>query len=117
LLPRSEEQTEHGGVAGAGGAQQVSRAAHRGDLDKEGRDVRQDERHRRARGHHRDANPTLQLEQQPVDGIGRVLETYKIRITDLLRDPRFRYILLFKNFGKQAGATIGHPHSQLIAMP
>jgi UDPglucose--hexose-1-phosphate uridylyltransferase len=30
---------------------------------------------------------------------------------------RFRYILVFKNFGKQAGASIGHPHSQLIAMP
>jgi UDPglucose--hexose-1-phosphate uridylyltransferase len=38
-------------------------------------------------------------------------------MTDLLRDPRFRYILVFKNFGKQAGATIGHPHSQLIATP
>ncbi|MGA2221846.1 MAG: DUF4931 domain-containing protein [Verrucomicrobiia bacterium] len=62
-------------------------------------------------------NPTLQLEQQPVEGIARVLETYKIRVTDLLRDTRFRYILVFKNFGKQAGASIGHPHSQLIAMP
>jgi UDPglucose--hexose-1-phosphate uridylyltransferase len=62
-------------------------------------------------------NPSLQLEQQTIEGIGRVIETYKIRVTDLLRDPRFRYILVFKNFGKQAGATIGHPHSQLIAMP
>ncbi len=62
-------------------------------------------------------NPSLQLEQQTVEGIGRVIETFKIRVTDLLRDPRFRFILVFKNFGKQAGATIGHPHSQLIAMP
>jgi UDPglucose--hexose-1-phosphate uridylyltransferase len=62
-------------------------------------------------------NANLQLEQQPVEAIGRVLETYKIRMTDLLRDPRFRYILVFKNYGRQAGATIGHPHSQLIATP
>ncbi len=62
-------------------------------------------------------NPSLQLEEQTVEGIGRVIETFKIRVTDLLRDPRFRFILIFKNFGKQAGATIGHPHSQLIAMP
>jgi UDPglucose--hexose-1-phosphate uridylyltransferase len=62
-------------------------------------------------------NANLQLEQQPVEAIGRVLETYKIRMTDLLHDPRFRYILIFKNFGRQAGATIGHPHSQLIATP
>jgi UDPglucose--hexose-1-phosphate uridylyltransferase len=62
-------------------------------------------------------NPTLQLEQQPTDAIGRVIETYKIRMTDLLHDPRFRYVIIFKNFGRQAGATISHPHSQLIATP
>ncbi len=62
-------------------------------------------------------NPSQQIEQQPTDGIARVLETYKIRMTDLLRDPRFRYVIIFKNFGRQAGATISHPHSQLIATP
>jgi UDPglucose--hexose-1-phosphate uridylyltransferase len=89
-----------------------------GDLDKEGQGIYDK---MNGIGAHEviieTPNPTLQLEQQPVESIGRVIETYKIRITDLLRDPRFRYILLFKNFGKQAGATIGHPHSQLIAMP
>jgi UDPglucose--hexose-1-phosphate uridylyltransferase len=62
-------------------------------------------------------NPTLQLEQQPPEGVARVIETYKIRMADLLKDMRFKYILVFKNFGKHAGATIGHPHSQLIATP
>jgi len=62
-------------------------------------------------------NPSLQLEQQPVDGVARVIETYQIRMIDLLRDVRFRYILVFRNFGPQAGAHIGHPHSQLIATP
>lgn len=62
-------------------------------------------------------NPTQQLEDQPLDGVARVVATYKARMQDLLRDPRFRYILIFKNFGRQAGATIAHPHSQLIATP
>ncbi|MEI6084162.1 MAG: DUF4931 domain-containing protein [Verrucomicrobiota bacterium] len=62
-------------------------------------------------------DPNLQLEQQPVEGVARVLEAYKVRMQDLLRDARFRYILIFKNFGRQAGASISHPHSQLIATP
>ena len=62
-------------------------------------------------------NPSLQLEQQPVEGVARVIETYQIRMIDLLRDMRFRYILVFRNFGPQAGANIAHPHSQLIATP
>jgi UDPglucose--hexose-1-phosphate uridylyltransferase len=32
-------------------------------------------------------------------------------------DPRLSYVLLFKNFGRAAGASIAHTHSQLIAMP
>ena len=32
-------------------------------------------------------------------------------------DPRIRYILVFKNFGKGAGGSMAHTHSQLIAMP
>ena len=32
-------------------------------------------------------------------------------------DLRLRYILVFKNHGAAAGATLEHPHSQLIALP
>jgi UDPglucose--hexose-1-phosphate uridylyltransferase len=46
-----------------------------------------------------------------------VLFAYKARILDLRNDQRFRYILLFKNQGLQAGASLEHPHSQLIALP
>ncbi|MCB4790567.1 MAG: galactose-1-phosphate uridylyltransferase [Elusimicrobia bacterium] len=41
----------------------------------------------------------------------------KDRITDLKRDQRFEYILVLKNRGSAAGATLAHPHSQLIATP
>src|SRR5205807_7469943 len=33
------------------------------------------------------------------------------------RDLRFRYVMIFKNHGSAAGASLDHPHSQLIALP
>ncbi len=32
-------------------------------------------------------------------------------------DERLQYVLIFKNFGPAAGASIAHTHSQIIAMP
>jgi len=49
--------------------------------------------------------------------IERVLWAYRDRVLDLKRDIRFRYILIFKNHGAAAGATLEHSHSQLIALP
>jgi UDPglucose--hexose-1-phosphate uridylyltransferase len=46
-----------------------------------------------------------------------VLLAYKARVLDLRNDQRFRYVLLFKNHGASAGASLEHPHSQLIALP
>ena len=49
--------------------------------------------------------------------IEEVLWAYKDRINDLKKDRRFRYIILFRNHGEAAGASLDHPHSQLIALP
>ncbi|HXI32427.1 MAG TPA: galactose-1-phosphate uridylyltransferase [Vicinamibacterales bacterium] len=49
--------------------------------------------------------------------IERVLWAYRERILDLKRDVRLKHILVFKNHGGAAGATLDHPHSQLIALP
>lgn len=46
-----------------------------------------------------------------------VLWAYRDRIIDLKRDTRLRYILIFKNHGEAAGASLEHSHSQLIALP
>jgi UDPglucose--hexose-1-phosphate uridylyltransferase len=46
-----------------------------------------------------------------------VLRAYRDRIIELRADKRFRYILIYKNQGVEAGATLEHVHSQLIAMP
>ncbi len=49
--------------------------------------------------------------------IERVLWAYRERILDLKRDVRMQYIMVFKNHGAAAGATLEHTHSQLIALP
>src|SRR5262249_56525329 len=49
--------------------------------------------------------------------IERVLSAFRARVLDLKQDRRFRYILIFKNHGGPAGATLEHSHSQLIALP
>lgn len=49
--------------------------------------------------------------------VEKILWAYKQRLLDLEKDTRFRYILVFKNYGTAAGASLSHPHSQLIATP
>jgi UDPglucose--hexose-1-phosphate uridylyltransferase len=49
--------------------------------------------------------------------IADVLVAWRARLLDLRRDLRFRYMVLFKNRGTKAGATLAHAHSQLIAVP
>ncbi len=57
------------------------------------------------------------LADLPAQKIEDVLRTYRDRIIDLKKDLRLRYILVFKNHGPSAGATLEHSHSQLIALP
>jgi UDPglucose--hexose-1-phosphate uridylyltransferase len=57
------------------------------------------------------------LADLPTKRLEDVLWVYRDRIVDLKRDLRLRYILVFKNHGAAAGATLEHSHSQLIALP
>jgi len=59
----------------------------------------------------------LLLSDLDEEAIERVLLAYRERINDLKRDTRFRYVMVFKNHGAAAGASIEHTHSQLIALP
>lgn len=47
----------------------------------------------------------------------RVIQKYQNRVIDLTRDRRFKYIIVFKNYGESAGTSVEHPHSQIIALP
>ncbi|MCX7956460.1 MAG: galactose-1-phosphate uridylyltransferase [Endomicrobia bacterium] len=46
-----------------------------------------------------------------------IINVYKERYLTVEKDKRIKMIIVFKNYGEQAGASIEHPHSQLIAIP
>lgn len=45
------------------------------------------------------------------------LSMYCRRSQDLAKDKRFKYLMIFKNFGAAAGASMEHPHTQIVALP
>ncbi len=57
------------------------------------------------------------LSDMPVERIQDVFIAYRERILDLSKDKRLKYIMVFKNHGSVAGASLDHSHSQLIALP
>jgi len=59
----------------------------------------------------------ISLSQLDLKAFEDVLWAYRERIVDLKKDERFRYVLIFKNHGIEAGASLAHSHSQLIALP
>jgi UDPglucose--hexose-1-phosphate uridylyltransferase len=59
----------------------------------------------------------LEISDLPEEQVQRIVDTYIVRLQELMKNPWFRYVLLFKNHGKEAGASLLHPHSQIIATP
>jgi UDPglucose--hexose-1-phosphate uridylyltransferase len=57
------------------------------------------------------------LSTLPLKGVEKVLWAYRERMVDLRRDQRLRHVLVFKNYGSAAGASLEHSHSQIIALP
>lgn len=57
------------------------------------------------------------LDALPLDQVALVLGTVRERLLDLRKDPRFRYVQVFKNYGALAGALLAHPHLQLVGLP
>ena len=46
-----------------------------------------------------------------------VINVYQERYLDLMNEQFIKYISIFHNHGQEAGASISHPHSQIIATP
>jgi UDPglucose--hexose-1-phosphate uridylyltransferase len=46
-----------------------------------------------------------------------LVDAWALRIRQWRDDGRFACALIFRNFGQAAGASMSHPHSQLIALP
>jgi len=52
------------------------------------------------------------------DELIEVIKSYKKRYLEIAdSEGCARYILIFHNFGREAGASLYHPHSQIISMP
>lgn len=54
---------------------------------------------------------------QSDEHVAKILSLYKQRYNVLSLDRRISHITIFKNHGLDAGASLQHPHSQLIATP
>lgn len=57
------------------------------------------------------------IEKMTLDEVQLILKAYKERYRVLSKDPCVKYILIFHNHGEKAGASLYHPHSQLVALP
>ncbi len=49
--------------------------------------------------------------------VSSIIRAYRDRYLTLKEDECVQYISIFHNHGREAGATISHPHSQIIAIP
>lgn len=47
--------------------------------------------------------------------VEEVLWAWRDRTLSMEADPRIQHVLIFKNHGYEAGATLEHPHSQIVA--
>jgi UDPglucose--hexose-1-phosphate uridylyltransferase len=60
-------------------------------------------------------DPLPELEDLSVAHISALLEAYADRTREISNDKRIEYILIFKNNGGRAGASLQHAHSQIFA--
>ncbi|MFC1608828.1 galactose-1-phosphate uridylyltransferase [Patescibacteria group bacterium] len=56
--------------------------------------------------------PDLEVEE-----VAEVIDAYSDRYLHLMKRKSVSFVSIFHNYGKEAGASISHPHSQLLAVP
>lgn len=56
--------------------------------------------------------PLLDIEQ-----VENIIQAYKIMLLRASENPVVKHVIIFKNHGEDAGTSIIHPHSQIIATP
>jgi UDPglucose--hexose-1-phosphate uridylyltransferase len=58
-----------------------------------------------------------ELPDLPLPHLQEVLATYKERVRSIEEEYQYKYVHVFKNKGREAGASLSHPHSQIVATP
>lgn len=57
------------------------------------------------------------LAQFRAEEVKIVIDMFQDRYLDLIKKKGIEYVSIFHNHGREAGASVAHPHSQLIAIP
>lgn len=72
-------------------------------------------------GHHEVLVESPIHDEDPADAelsqLALLINAYIDRMRDLSAKPYVRYVSIFRNYGKEAGASLSHAHSQIIATP
>jgi UDPglucose--hexose-1-phosphate uridylyltransferase len=72
-------------------------------------------------GHHEVLIESPNHDAHPADAelpqLIHVINAYVDRLRDLAAKPYVQYVSIFRNHGQEAGASLSHAHSQLIATP
>lgn len=61
--------------------------------------------------------PLHNLKIYEIEHLDEVLYVFKIRMREFYKINGIEYVMLFRNYGINAGASLKHPHSQIIALP
>lgn len=72
-------------------------------------------------GHHEVLVESPNHDEHPADAklpqLVHVINAYIDRLRELSTAPYVKYVAIFRNHGAEAGASLKHAHSQLVAMP
>jgi len=72
-------------------------------------------------GHHEVLIESPRHNEHPADAkirqLTHVINAYRDRLKELADKPYVRYVSIFRNYGLEAGASLSHAHSQIIATP
>jgi UDPglucose--hexose-1-phosphate uridylyltransferase len=72
-------------------------------------------------GHHEVLIESPNHDEHPADAelpqLTHVVNAYVDRLRDLSAEPYVKYVSIFRNHGLEAGASLSHAHSQIIATP
>lgn len=89
--------------------------------DEESRKIKESEVLKRAIGHHEVIVESPHHEEHPgvarISQLVHVINAYIDRLSYLSTKPYVKHVSIFRNHGREAGASLSHAHTQLIATP
>ncbi|MBN1755954.1 galactose-1-phosphate uridylyltransferase [bacterium] len=57
------------------------------------------------------------ISQMPIARLEQILKVYQSRLTAIYSLPFIKYVQVFKNYARTGGASLSHPHTQLMGIP